>query len=326
MSDKLQVAIVGLGLIGTSAGLALRRFQDRVTVVGHDRNPEVAGRARKMGAVDRTEWNLINTVATADRILLATPLDEIREVMEAMAGDLKSGCVVVDTAAIKVPVIAWANQYLPNDVHFVGGHPIVMSETQDTDGARADLFDKRLFCLTPAAQTNDTAVRLAADIADALGAQPYFVDPVEHDGMAAAVEHLPAVMAGALMAITSGSTGWPDMRKVAGTQFYAGTALAAGSGKEIAGVAVANREHVVRWLDAMISELGEWRDRLNAEDADRLARDLDAGLLASQQWISAQARGAWDEEVQQQELPTAGSTFRDMFFGRMRQKPEKKKK
>jgi prephenate dehydrogenase len=327
MSEKLQVAIVGLGLVGASAGLALRRYQDRVTVIGHDKNPETAGRAKKMGAIDRSEWNLISTVASADRILLALPLDEIKDTLEAMAGDLKSGCVVVDTADVKVPVIAWAKQYLPQDVHFVGGHPIVLSDKPDIDGARADLFDKRLFCLTPDAQANDTAVRLAADIADALGALPYFVDPYEHDGMAAAVEHLPAIVAGALMSITSGSAGWADMRKLAGTQFYAGTALTALTGKEVAVAATANKENLARWLDAMIAELEEWRGRLTADDIDGLAQAVDAGLLQGQRWLSAQARGSWDdEELPQQDLPTAGGTFREMFFGRTRQKPEKPKK
>jgi prephenate dehydrogenase len=327
MSEKLQVAIVGLGLIGASAGLALRRYQDRVTVIGHDRDPEVAGRAKKMGAVDRSEWNLISTIASADRILLALPLDELKDTLEAMAGELKSGCVVVDTADVKVPVIAWAKQYLPPDVHFVGGHPIVMSDKPDTDGARADLFDKRLFCLTPDPQANDTAVRLAADIADALGALPYFVDPYEHDGMAAAVEQLPAVLAGAFMSITSGSAGWPDMRKLAGTQFYAGTALTATTGRQVAVAAAANKENVARWLDALIAELGEWRDRVAEDDVDGLAATIDQGLIAGQRWLSAQARGSWDEdELPQQDMPTAGGTFREMFFGRTRQKPEKPKK
>ena len=77
MPDKLQVSIIGLGLIGASAGLALRRHTDRVTVVGHDPNPTAAGTAKKAGAVDRTEWNLINAISGADRVLLALPLDQV---------------------------------------------------------------------------------------------------------------------------------------------------------------------------------------------------------------------------------------------------------
>ncbi len=126
MPDKLQVSIIGLGLIGASAGLALRRHADRVTVIGHDLDPSIAGAAKKAGAVDRTEWNLINAISRADRVLLALPLDQVCDTLKAIAQDLKPGCVIVDTADVKVPANAAAAAVLPKGVHFVGGHPILI--------------------------------------------------------------------------------------------------------------------------------------------------------------------------------------------------------
>ena len=121
--------------------------------------------------MDRTEWNLISTVTNADRVILALPLDEIRDTLDAIKDDLRPGCVIIDTADVKAPVMEWAAELLPAEVHFVGGHPIVLSDRLDADGARPDLFENKLFCLTPDSRTDDAAVRLAADVVEAMGAK-----------------------------------------------------------------------------------------------------------------------------------------------------------
>lgn len=327
MGEKLKIAIVGLGLIGTSAGLALRRYQDKVTVIGHDRDPGVAGMAKKLGAVDRAEWNLINAVAGADRVLLALPLAEMRDTLQAIAADLKPGCIVMDTAEVKGPVLAWARELLPDNVSFVGGHPIVISEKPGQEGARADLFERKLFCLVADVAAQAGAVHLAADLVEALGGKPFFMDATEHDGMAAAVEHLPMVMAAVLTTIAGRSSGWSDMRKVAGGQFYTGTALAVDSGQTAAVGLLANREHLLYWLDAFIAEISQWRRRLEAGDQERLAEDLEESLFTGRRWLADYTEGSWDREAPVAELPTSGSMFRDMFgFGRWRKPPEKEKR
>lgn len=315
MSDKLQVAIVGLGLVGTSAGLALHKFQERVTVIGHDRRPELASAASRLGAVDRTEWNLINTVMNADRIILALPLEEIRDTMDAIKENLQPACVIIDTADVKMPVMQWAAELLPAGVHFVGGHPIVLSDRLDVNGARPDLFENKLFCLTADSRTDGSAVRLAADVVEALGGKPFFLDAQEHDGLVAAVEHLPGLLAAALVSMTSRSAGWKDMRKLAGNQYYASTLMLAESGKEALASPLANRENVLHWLDAAITELSAYREKLLTGETADLAADIDRGLDAGRRWLAASLSGNWDAERPGPEMATIGSTFRDMFFG-----------
>ncbi len=316
MPDKLNVAIVGLGLIGASAGLALRRYQDKVTVIGHDSNPDLAGKAKKTGAVDRTEWNLINTVSSADRVILALPLSEIRATLDAIKQDLRPGCIVVDTADVKAPVMQWASELLPAGVHFVGGHPIILSESIEPEGARADLFSEKLFCLTPGPSTDGTAVQLASDVAEALGAKPFFLNAEEHDGLAAAVEQMPSLLAAALLSVTSGSPGWNDMRKLAGNQFFASTLMISQSGRQAVAGPLANRDKTVYWLNAMIAEMTSYRDQLAGGAVDALEARIDQGIAAGQSWLAATYTGNWDVDATAAEMPTAGSTMRDMFFGR----------
>jgi prephenate dehydrogenase len=326
MADKMQITIIGLGMIGASAGLALRRYQDKIAVVGHDPSPDRAGKAKQMGAVDRTEWNLINAVRKADRVLLALSAGEIRDTLEVIGSELKPGCVLLDTADVKVPVLGWAAQYLPDNVHFVGGHPIVVTENVGPEGARADLFDKKQFCLIPAPGTSEQAFNLAIDLVHALGAQPFFLDAVEHDGMAAMVDHVPLVVAGALMAIANGSPSWKDMRKLAGSQFYSSTWVAQSTPGAAAGTCLANREQAVRLIDALIEELDTWREQLVAGTSEALEKKFETGMAATTAWVQAHAQGNWEEALPMSDVPTSGSYLRQMAFGgigRERGKPKR---
>jgi prephenate dehydrogenase len=319
MPDKLQVSIIGLSLIGASAGLALRRHADRVTVVGHDPDPSIAGAAKKAGAVDRTEWNLISAVSGADRVLLALPLNQVCETLKAVAQELKPGCVIVDTADVKVPANAAAAEFLPKGVHFVGGHPILIPANLDLDKATADLFVNKLFCLTPDTITEDAAVHLAADLVEAMGAQPFFLDPVEHDGMTAAVAQLPQLLAGALMDIAGRSPSWRDMRKVAGSQFYTSTLITEGNGRSVAAGLAANREYVMLWLDELAARLAQWRQALADGKEETVAAAIDEGLASREKWMEAQVLGRWEEERESPPMPTSSGMFRDLFsFGKWR--------
>jgi prephenate dehydrogenase len=326
MAEKLQITIVGLGLIGSSAGLALRRYADKASVVGHDKDSKLAAKAKKMGAVERTEWNLVSAVAGADRVLLALPAEQIRGTLSAIAKDLKPGCILVDTAEVKAPVLQWAAELLPKEVHLIGGHPIVIAEDPSVEGASATLFENALFCLTPDAGSESGAVRLAADLAEAMGAKPFFLDAAEHDSMVAAIEHLPTILAGALLETASQSSGWQDMRKVAAGQFYTSTQIVSEDGVDAAGACVANREHVLYWLDQLIAGLRVWRQHLADGDSEALAKAIDGGLAARGDWLRAFASGNW-EEIVTAELPTSRTLMRGMIgFGAPRTPSEKKKR
>ncbi len=313
--NKIQVTIIGLGLIGASAGLALRRYPDRVVVVGNDRSRDITNEAKAMGAVDRIEWNLVNSVRNADRILLAVPAAEVRETLGYIKQDLKPDCLIMDTASVKVPVLARARELLPEGAGFVGGHPIILSENQDTSAARADLFQDKIFCLTPDAQTPTGALQMATDLVEALGAKPFFIDPFEHDGLAAAVEHLPTIVAGALARAASESSGWQEMRKVAANQFYTSSYIVEADATAAAETCLGNQTNTIRWIDNLVAELGQWRQRLQANDLEGLVQAFTESMVATQAWHRSQASGQW-EETTPVELPTAGSQFRRMFgFG-----------
>jgi prephenate dehydrogenase len=317
MAEKMQVTIVGLGLVGASAGLALHKYTDKVVVVGHDKAADLAGQAKKLGAVDRTEWNLINAVRGADRILLAVGPDEVRSTLAAVKRDLKAGCVIVDTASVKSQVMSWAAELLPAGVSFVGGHPIYVAASQDPTAAQADLFERKIFCLISDTRTSSAGVQAATDLVEALGGLPFFVDAAEHDGLVAAVDHLPSIMAGALVRSASESASWKEMRKLAGGQFYASTYLA-DDPQAVADACLANAQNTMRWIDNMVAELGQWRARLAAGDREDLARAFAESIVQTRRWARSQETGDWND--QDLELPlegiSVGAQFRRMLgFG-----------
>jgi len=303
---KPKITIVGLGFIGGSIGLALHQAEADFEIVGHDRERGVANQAKKIGAVDKTNWNLISACEGADLIALAIPVGGIKDTLEAIASYLKPGCLVTDTASIKSPVVKWAEEILPKVVSFVGGDPIVPSTSSGQRGdagtpggieaARADLFSGAIYCLTPAASAAPDAVRSASDFVHLLGAKPYFLDPLEHDGLTAGVEHLPFVLSTALLGATTESPAWREMRKLAGGAFENATCFVSADPTTCRDVCLGNSENIVRWIDACSEKLGELKETILSGDAEGLGRVFEQVVAARMRWLRARETGDWEEK------------------------------
>ncbi len=138
---SVRITIIGLGQIGGSFGLALADQKEMFQRVGHDAIPEISRMAQKLGAVDQVSLNLPASVRNSDVVLLALPIDQIRETIEIIAPDLKEDVVVLDTAPVKEVVTAWAKELLPPGRHYVGLSPVLntnylhLPEFRDCRGA-----------------------------------------------------------------------------------------------------------------------------------------------------------------------------------------------
>ena len=119
-----RIAIVGMGLIGSSLGMALKKAEVGMEIVGTDRDRAVAARAQRAGASDRTENNPLAAIRGAKIVILATPIGGIHDLLQLFGPELEAGTIVTDTGSTKVEVLRWAEEYLPSSVDFVGGHPM----------------------------------------------------------------------------------------------------------------------------------------------------------------------------------------------------------
>ncbi len=277
---KPRITIVGLGLIGTSLGLALQKVKTDFEIVGHDKEHADAGRAQKLGAVDRTEWNLISACEGAGFIILSLPIMAVKETFQALSPVLSPGVIITDTASTKDQIMRWAQELLPAGVHFVGGDPLV-SRAGGLESARADLFEGTLYCLVPAPGVDPEAVRMVTNVVTAIGARPYFLDAPEHDGLVAATSHLPYLMPAVLLHAVAGSALWRDeMRKMAAADFHDATALADEQPETLRDLCLTNGPNIARWLDSCMTSLQTLRQVVATADAEGLAAFFTASRTA----------------------------------------------
>jgi prephenate dehydrogenase len=311
----LLMTIVGLDTVGSSIGLAIKQTAADIQIVGHDRDSALAKNAHKSGSVDRTEWNLIKACEGADLVLLSTPLTEIKTTLAAIADDLKDGCVVTDTASLKVPVLNWARESLPKTVHFVGGHPILDKTHLDLGSPQAELFLGSVYCLTPDTDTPPEALQTVSDLAEAIGAKPYFLDAAEHDGLIAVMEHTPLLLALALQQVTASSPSRREMIQLSGADFSSVTNVLAHDAETLTALCVQNADNVARWLDALLVQLTRLRAWVAGQEAESLQQTFAAAL---------EARDTWRREALEQ-APVDYSEFSALrsMFGRGFQGPKK---
>lgn len=328
-----KVTIVGLGLIGGSIGLGLKLWsnnegkrEDVLHITGFDVELEQQNYAKKLKAVDRTEWSLPSAVEGSDLVIIAVPPLAVREVMQAIAPALNEGAVVCDVTSTKADIMEWAKELLPASVHFVGTHPMAGGH-QSIEAASADLFRDATWCVVPSVTADETAVQTVIGMVNALGAEPIFVDAHEHDGFVAAVSHLPFVLSAVLMHSVSSDPAWRDMKQLTATGFQDVSRLAGGSATMHRDICITNREAISRWVDAAIDDLQHLKTliRTDTEDADEaLLKFFEEARDARAAWATAERRDGrlvqnTDDELV--EMSVGGQLSQMMFGSLFRRKP-----
>ena len=254
------VAVVGVGVIGGSVGLAARRRLG-ATVRGVDPNVEQALGA---GANDEAHHSLQAAVDQADVAVVAVPVGALPETVAAVLDAAPPGCVVTDVGSTKRAVVA-AN----GDERFVGGHPLAGSEASGVAHAREDLFDGALWYLTPTSTTSGLALERLHRLIAGLGAQPAAIDPDTHDRMMAAVSHLPHVVANVLVAQATRALGGERIPPT-GPSFRDATRVAGANPGLWTDIYVSNRDALLHAVDDTIARLQSAREALAAGDRDAL--------------------------------------------------------
>lgn len=310
----VQLTIIGMGQVGTSIGLALAAYPEKIRRTGHDKDFEQANKAQRLGALDKAEMNLPRSVEGADLVILSLPLDAIQETLTLIAPDLRPGCVVMDTAPFKAPVSEWARTQLGPDRHYIGLVPALSPHhiAEMERPPHADLFRAGLVGLVSPAGTPAEALQLACDLITLLGAEPFFLDLIESDGLMASAHILPQLISASLLNLTVDSPGWLEVRRLAGRP-YATVALPAASQDSPASLAqalVANPQASLGALDGYIQTLNTLRAAIAAGDEDHLTRRFKQARLGRNQWWLERASGDWRKvEADAKELPKRPGLF-----------------
>ena len=270
------VAIVGLGLMGGSLGLALRGKVRRV--IGIARRPETIQQALAMGAVDAA-GSTLEAAAEADLIVLATPVSVIiRQIADidrlATAGALREGVVVTDMGSTKA-AICDAMAQLPANVQPVGGHPMCGKETSGLNVAEGSLYRDAPFILCPLPRTEPWATALVAELAETVDACPLTLDPQHHDRLTAAISHAPYLASVAVFAAAADlASGDPVAWQLAASGFRSTTRLAGSDPVMMADILHSNRAAVLELIDRLREQLDLMASLVAGDDSAALQAEL----------------------------------------------------
>jgi prephenate dehydrogenase len=311
----MNLTLVGLGAVGTSIGLALKAAVSEIAITGHDPDSQQIARAKKLGAIDASHWNLISACENADLILLDLPLDEIEKTLRAVCRDLKERVLLMDTAAVKRSVMTWAKDILPETAQFVGGHIVSprLARLHEAIPA-AELLKGATFYLVAPEGASEWALDMASNLAAAIGAVPHYIDAVEHDGLIAATSHLPILAALAIMEPLRTQEGWQERRQAVGGEFAALNAILTNT-PGIGELIFANADNVLSWLDTYTHTLLQLRQAIADRDNQTIQATAVQAIAASTEWMTLPQgdRSELGEEA-------GRLRWRDMFLGRLGQR------
>lgn len=266
----MKIAVLGVGLIGGSIGLAARERLEGVSVAGWDPDSARLARAEELGAVTDGRPDVAAAVRDADLVFCAAPVGALPELAAAALGASREATAVSDVGSVKSDLVA----ALGGDPRFIGGHPLAGAETAGVENARADLFEGARWYLTPTPNSGGVLYdRVQRAIAD-LGARPKAIDAGEHDALMATVSHLPHVLANALVeqAAASLAAEEPGERlPEIGPSFRDATRVAGANPAIWSDIFAGNRAAVAAEVDGVASRLRETAELIRDGDRESLA-------------------------------------------------------
>jgi prephenate dehydrogenase len=283
-----KLVVIGVGLIGGSVALALKRggLVDRVVGVGRSRaNLDEAIRIGIVDCAITLDEPWTSELRDADVVLVATPVAQVPALFEAMARSLDVQTIVTDAGSTKQDVVAAAREHLRDALpRFVPAHPIAGTENSGAAAALPTLFEGRKVILTTLAETSEAAIEKVQALWQACGAQIVHLDPHTHDRIFAAVSHLPHLLSAAYVAELAVRSNADELFAYAGTGFRDFTRIAAASPEMWRDVMLANR-------DALIDEIAAYRGALDVIES-ALQQD-DGDSLQTLFRSASDARRAW---------------------------------
>ncbi|MDP1557386.1 MAG: prephenate dehydrogenase/arogenate dehydrogenase family protein [Nitrosomonas sp.] len=283
-----KLVIIGVGLIGGSFALALRKAGIVQHIVGVGRSQENMQRALNLGVIDEMAIDPASALHNADAVLLAMPVGQTRHIMAQIAPHLEAGTLLTDVGSTKQDVITAARTCLTDNLkNFVPGHPIAGAELSGVEAAQADLFRGKPLILTPLAETNPHALEQVTAWWQSCGAQVSQMNADEHDKILAATSHLPHILAFTLMNhLRNSSTNHPDdLLRFAGSGFRDFTRIAGSSPEMWRDICLANREALLTQIDAYQNELKLLQELLKNNEGDALEQAFSQARGMRENWL-----------------------------------------
>ncbi len=316
-----NITIIGLDIIGSSIGLALGEYKEKVTRTGLDQDFDRAKIAQKLGAVDRVERNLPTVVANADLILLCEPTAESIATLKTISPDLTDAQYLFDVGCSAQLFNQELMQIAPKFAHHVNlgltVNPTHLNEiTLSADAAKPDFFQGGILFISATKESSADAVELAESLATMLKTGLVFTEPVELDGLRTSTQQLPEILASALIRVVSEQAGWRESRRLTDRGFFNATApiYLSGNSNEPAVDYVANKTNLAYWIDLLVDELQTIRQHIVEDKEEELNTRWKDNLEQVLKVQSNRQTGEWDFQNQPKvEIPSMSERFSQLF-------------
>lgn len=261
-----KVVIIGVGLIGGSLGLAIKKRKLARTVIGIGRRRSSIRAAVRCGAIDIGTKDLKRGVFDADLVIIATPVCSIPKIVKVIVSNLRDGAILTDVGSTKGEIVKAIERYLSNRISFVGSHPLAGSEKRGVNFADGDLFKGSTVIMTKTKKTKASTLKALNQFWRSLGvARVVIKSPEEHDRIVAEISHLPHLVAAALINSVSDNS-----LKFASTGFKDATRIAASDAEMWGDICVTNKREILKSLNKFERSLLRLRSLIKKESKERL--------------------------------------------------------
>jgi len=306
-----RIAVVGTGPIGTSIGLALKSVGLKNTeVIGQCSDRDSLSIIKKINAFDDIVSGLDEALEGAQLVVIDSPVSETRDILQSMSPHISDGAVVTDTGNSKVRCAVWAKEFLPDSIDYIGGRPIIKNFDMRLESSSSQLFKDNYYCIMPTEKADAQAIKTVVSMVEAIGAVPYFLDPIEHDSYSAAVDVLPMVISAAFVNTTAGSDSWKEMYKTASRAFDQQSMASSDDPIDAETQCLTVSQPLIHWIDQMILSMNKIRSQLS-EDSDDLIESFITAWEQRARWET----GAIGNDDSRPTLPTAGESMASVLLG-----------
>ncbi len=285
-----KIALVGVGLLGGSLGLAVRERRLAGHVTGYVRRNASIAECVKTGAVDDASTELLKTVEGADLVVLCTPIAQMAEITTRMLSALKPGCIVTDVGSVKGSVVAELEPLVAGaKAHFIGSHPMAGAEKMGVLAARANLFEGAMCVMTPTAKSPAKLVTRLEELWRGVGGKPLRLSPDLHDDLVSRSSHLPHVVAAELANYVLSPVHPKEQGMLCATGFRDTTRIASGSPEMWRDISLSNRKNLARVLGVFIEDLQEFQIALENKDVKAVEEFFAKAKERRDEWLAQAA-------------------------------------
>lgn len=263
------ISILGVGLIGGSIGLAIKKRKIARFVIGLATKRRTLSCALSRKAIDKSTLSLKEAVRDADMILVCAPVKMIPQIVKKITPHVKSGCIITDVGSTKYEIVKGIEKGLRDDIHFVGGHPMAGSEKRGVEFASSDLFENSICILTKTNKTDLRSLRQISNFWKSLGAKVKIMSPADHDEIIARVSHLPHLAAVAIVRQIKKS----DFDFIS-TGFKSTTRISEAAEDIWRDICLTNKKEILKSLDRYIDILKEIKKKINRSNSQGIISEF----------------------------------------------------